>query len=636
MNDGVVDAARLFSWQCIDLFLSLESGTSSSFSWPTDDQKVSLSVAASPGDEQSVPLDQSSFPAAHEFLLHSLSATSGEEETVLRLVIPRTRGQIIRSDILELRMLDCRVAKTVASFAEPLQFFSGAAIYLHSAADIPSALASSIGGILLRNTASESLGSQLACLDEELQNRLSFPWISSQKLERKTLALVEGGRRNPEAGGNGETVFKGARALGIDMIVLDNAGHWLEDARWMSWRKAFLPMESGLQSDAVFTHRIVDTIRSWNGHLDGVVTFCDHYKEPVAEAALLLGLPTCSPSALSLATDKYRLRRFEGHEAYLASNVEEAVAIIQKHNVRFPLIMKPVTGYSSEGVTKLESLDELQGGVGAIDAGRHGARFAIEHYCEGPEVDANFVLCDGQVLFYEVSDEVPKGADSNGRGQVKTFAELGNVFPSKLPPAELSMLQDSLHQSLLRLGFRDGVYHLEARVQNSSMEYGMRDGILELLPRSTPARVPATAWLIEVNPRPSGMMVSVATKHTYGIDYWGLGLLFALEDRQRARQLSHPYAQGAQYWCEAVWIPAEKGGVYDTEDACGELFARCPELKEYVAWHANYFIRGAQVPHPASGINSWVAHINVFSRVSRAHVLRIGETVRREFRFSVV
>lgn len=553
-------------------------------------------------------------------------------------MLPRTQGQIIRSDILELRMLDCQVAKTVVSFAEPLQFFSGEAIRLDAAADVPSALASSIGGILLANTGSDSSSvTQLACLDEELRNRLSFPWISSEKLERKTLALVEGGRRNPEAGGNGETVFKGARALGIDMIVLDNPGHWLEDARWVSWRKEFLPMESGLQSDAVFTSRVVDTIRSWNGHLDGLVTFCDHYKEPVAEAALQLGLSTCSPSALSLATDKYRLRRFEGHEAYMASNMEEAVEAIQKHGLQFPLIMKPIVGYSSEGVTKLESLDELRVGVGAIDPDRHGTSFAIERYCEGPEVDANFVLCDGKVLFYEVSDEVPKGADSNGRGKVKTFAELGNVFPSKLPQAELSMLHDSLHQSLLRLGFRDGVYHLEARVEHSTMEYITRDdGVLELFPRLSPAGAPPTSWLIEVNPRPPGMMVSVATKHTYGVDYWGLGLLFALDDRQRVRQLSLPYAQGAQYWCEAVWIPAEKGGIYDTEDACGELFARRPELVGAVSWYANYYVRGAHVPHPTSGINSWVAHINVFSRVSRAHVLKIGEMVRTEFRFSVV
>lgn len=633
VNDSVVDAEGLISWQCIDL-LFVRKIRDLKFCWSAEENTISVSVPTSPHDEQSVLLSQ----AAQKFLLHSLSCTENEEETCVRLVIPRTQGQIIRSDILELRMLDCRVAKIVASFAAPLQSFSGEPIHLCTSADIPSIFETSIGGILLEATTAESLDARLSHLDEELHNRLSFPWISPQKLERKTLALVEGGRRSPEAGGNGETVYKGAHALGIDMIVLDNPGHWLEDSRWVSWRKAFLPMECGLQSDAVFARRVVDTVRQWNGHLDGIVTFCDHYKEPVAEAALQLGLSTCSPSALALATDKFRLRKFEGHEAYLASSADEAIAMVEKHNLKFPLIMKPVTGYSSEGVARLESLDDLKAGVEKIDPLRHGASFAMERYCEGPEVDANFVICDGEVLFFEASDEVPKGADTNasGQGSTKTFAELGNVFPSKLPHKELSMLQKSLHQSLLRLGFQDGVYHLEARVENSAMEYTTRNGVMELFPRVTPAGARPTTWLIEVNPRPSGIMVSVATKHTYGIDYWGLGLLFGLDDRQRVRQLSRQFAQGPQYWCEAVWIPVEKGGTYDTEDACGELFERRPDLREFVSWHANYFVRGAQVPDPSSGINSWVAHINVFSRKSRAHLLEIGQTVREEFRFSVV
>ncbi|KAG8627740.1 hypothetical protein KVT40_003613 [Elsinoe batatas] len=571
---------------------------------------------------------------AHRFFFDTLASRSSLESFVIRLVIPRIRGQIIRSDIIEGRLLGCEVVTAVSSLADPLQFFDGEPVQCGLPEAIPKALASAAGAILLGDIT--DFDSRLHTLDEELQNRLSFHWISPKRLERKTLALVEGGRRDPNHGGNGETVFKAAYAFGIDMVVLDNPGHWLQGPQWARWRTAFLAMECGLQSDAVFTQRVVDTIRAWGGHLDGLTTFCDHYKEPVAEAALILGLPTQSPLTYALATDKFRLRRFEGSEAHLANDVDSAIAAVKDHDLKFPLIIKPVTGYLSEGVTRVENLDQLKVGVKTIDAERHGTAFAIEQYCEGPEVDANFVLAGGDLLFFEVSDEFPKGADVNSHGHLPTFIELGNVIPSKLPAVEVSALRDHLYRSLIRLGFTDGVFHLEARVQHSSMAYVVRDSTFDLYPCENQSGKQPSAWLIEVNPRPPAQMESDAIKHTYGIDYWGLAVLFGIHDQDRVAALSHPFAQGAQYWCQMVFIPAEKGGIYDTEDACGELLERRPELKTQVSWCANYFSKGATVPDPGSGINAWVAHLNVFSRESRRRVLELGEIVRQHFRYSIL
>ncbi|KAI0862975.1 ATP-grasp domain-containing protein [Xylaria cubensis] len=482
----------------------------------------------------------------------------------------------------------------------------------------------------------ETRDSQMRLLDTELSNRLSFPWLSKEPLKRKTLALVEGGRRRPDLGGNGETVFTAAQAFGIDMVVLDNPGHWLDGPKWAHWRKEFIPIEAGLQSDAVFTARVVNAIRAWGGHLDGIVTFCDHYTEPVAEAALQLSLPTLAPAAYALATDKFRLRVFEGHEAYRATSLEEATSIVQEQKLGFPLIMKPIVGYLSEGVVKIDDISHLSAGVETIKVDRHGADFTIEKYCDGPEVDANFVLSDGELLFFEASDEFPKTADVNGQGSVKNFIELGNVLPSELPEDELAVLRDSLHQSLVRMGLTDGIFHLEARVANSKMVYELRDNVLDLTKRSTPHKEAPSAWLIEVNPRPPSMMAAAGPKHTYGVDYWGLGLLFGIQDKQRARQLSYPFAQGAQYWCEMVFIPVEQGGIFDSEDICEELFSRRPDLAEYVSWCACYFKKGDVIPDPNTGIHTWIGHFNVFSRKSRAHVLEIAELFKKEVRYSVI
>ncbi|KAI0152965.1 ATP-grasp domain-containing protein, partial [Xylariaceae sp. FL1272] len=631
------EASDITSWQSIDVFFKLIS-ENALFSWPTNVDDVYLFLEVEDVQKHLIPQGFESATVLR-FLVDCLSAAQSDGESVAKAIVPLSQGQIARSDIIPLRFIECALVREVVSFVKPLQFFDGEPVTLDSLQQVLHAFGSSAGGILLKaidpTNKDDSRDAQLHQLDVELRNRLSFPWISKQPLKRKVLALVEGGRRRPEMGGNGETVFMAAKAMGIDMVVLDNPEHWLDGPRWAHWRKEFIPIEAGLQSDAVFTARVVNAIRAWGGHLDGIVTFCDHYTEPVAEAALQLGLPTLSPAAYALATDKFRLRCFEGHEAYRASSLEQATSILQEHNLGFPLIMKPITGYLSEGVVKIDDISQLEAGVKTIRVDRHGADFAIEKYCDGPEVDANFVLSDGELLFFEASDEFPKTADVNGLGNVKNFVELGNVLPSSLPKDELVILRDSLHRSLVRMGLTDGIFHLEARVAHSKMEYKLKNGVFDLTERSVSVKDVPSPWLIEVNPRPPSMMAAVGPKHTYGVDYWGLGLLFGIQDKQRVRQLSYSFAQGAQFWCEMTFIPVEKGGIFDSDDICLELFNRRPDLAQHVSWSACYFNRGDEVPDPSTGVFTWVGHFNVFSRISRAHVLEVAECIRKEVRYTV-
>ena len=86
----------------------------------------------------------------------------------------------------------------------------------------------------------------------------------------------------------------------------------------------------------------------------------------------------------------------------------------------------------------------------------------IEPYTNGPEVDANCVLWDGKVLFCEICDDFPCAGDSTGATDQDNFLETQMVYPSSLPPKELSTIEWSIHQSILRLGFRSGVFHCEA------------------------------------------------------------------------------------------------------------------------------------------------------------------------------
>lgn len=574
-------------------------------------------------------------------MLSGLAGAHREKEhgCIASLVVPRSRGHIVRSDLISQRLLGCPVVTHVVSFAQPHQLFDtkDAVFAAEILGQLPRVFAASAGAMLLMVAGVGSRDALLAALDLELRNRLSFPWLSTQEPRRRTLAIIDGGISGPEHGGTGGSIYLAAQALGIDMVVFDTPNHWVNGPKYSHWRKATVPLDTKLEPDADFPQQIADAVRSYDGPIDGILTFRDHYKLPVAEAALLLSLPTYPPSAYEISTDKFKTSVSEGHHAFRASDADEAARVVREHGLAFPLIIKPTNGFLSEGVFRVEDLAQLEAGVRGINTERHGSEFVIEKYCEGPEVDANFVLCDGKLLFFEASDDFPKTGDANGQGAVKSFIELANVLPSKLPEQELAVLRDSLHQSLLRMGFRDGFYHLEARVENSRMEYATRDGVLDLYERSAAStKEDPYAWLIEVNPRPPGIQASEAVRHTYGLDYFALGLLFALDDKERAAQLSHPFAQGPQYWCEMLFIPVEQGGVYQSGDVCADLFSRRPDLAAAVSNSFCFLRQGDVVKDPSTGINSWVAYFNVFSRVSREHLLELAEEVRGEVRFSIV
>ncbi|RDA88856.1 hypothetical protein CP532_5393 [Ophiocordyceps camponoti-leonardi (nom. inval.)] len=628
------DPSTSISWQTFDIRFTANSKS------PDLSTESQLFIIDEDQHHQ-LHLEDFGSAAAFDLVLDCLFATNRKKgDTFARLILPRSRGYIVRSDIIPLRMLGCPLVRRVVSFCKAHQFFDGEPfVSVDRPRQLPAVFVASAGGMRLKQHYSSLrtfFDSPWYALDVELRGRFSFPWLSEQAPQRKTLAIVDGGITGPDSGGTGGCIYTAAEALGIDMVVFDTPDHWVNGPRFSHWRKATVPLETLLEPKPDFVDQIVKAVRSYEGHIDGIVTFRDHYKLPVAEAALQLSLPTYPPSAYEIATDKYKTSVSEGHHAYCASNADEASAILQQNKLDFPLIIKPTNGFLSEGVFRVESLDQLEAGVQAINTDRHGKEFVMEKYCDGPEVDANLVLCDEEVLFFETSDDFPKSGDANGNGSVESFLELANVLPSSLPATELALLQDSLRRSLLRMGFKDGFYHLEARVENSSMEYAERDGILDLSERNRGIAGKApSAWLIEVNPRPPGIQAAEAVRHTYGIDYFGIALLFALEDRQRVKQLSHPFAQGPQYWCEMVFIPVEKGGVFGSDDVCVDLFERRPDLAGSVSASFCFMRKGDKVNDPRTGVNSWVAYFNVFSRRGRRDVLEVAEEIRREVRFSI-
>ena len=125
----------------------------------------------------------------------------------------------------------------------------------------------------------------------------------------------------------------------------------------------------------------------------------------VAYVAEKMGLSGITCDVAKKFTDKFymhqcaRLLNINVPESFLLHNLEEAENVIKKRQLSFPLIMKPVDGSASNGVIKVDSLDEIRL---HFEYSQHFSKskcVVLERFIEGKEfvVEAythNYVVCN--------------------------------------------------------------------------------------------------------------------------------------------------------------------------------------------------------------------------------------------------
>lgn len=620
---------------------------------------------------------------ATEFLHECLDIVAGTPSpglVAVRFVVPLQSGTIIRSDIVSYRLRDAFWVEKAVPLASPLQIYPGSPLHLETIS-LAEIFCASAGAILLKPGALDpQLGATMGFLssvpsevESDFRAKFSIPWISTEPIPRKRLILVGSSNQDPEGGGWTQFAHHAAVVLGIDLVVVDRGDGWLAQGDYSSWYDALLqaPASWWAEPSADELAELVEgyRVRNKGKRIDGVATFVEALQVPVSVAASRLGLPHERTSAFGRATNKYNLGRFQKRPAFLASRAEDVLSLMRspQNQLIFPLIVKPCFGLNSEGVTRVDEASELGE---AIEAARKsgksrsevGDKVLVERYCEGPEVDVNMVFVDGEVLFSEICDDFPKGADLNNFGSSiedtvvqetttkptpdhrRNFQETNMVFPSALPDDELAALREAVKGTIQGLGFKNGVMHVEARIAQSKYRYQSTDGILDLRPRYTAGMAESkkdapTPWVIEVNPRPPGLFASQTPGSVYGIDYWGVSLLLGVGDKARAAALLRPFANGPQSHTVLVMIRAEFDpaceGIFDSDDVCAELLVRHPELKEHLGRCGCLLKRGQRIPHPRDGKNTFVAYMNVFSRTSRQEALEIAKKIRDEIRYEI-
>ncbi|KAJ7118014.1 ATP-grasp domain-containing protein [Mycena crocata] len=588
----------------------------------------------------------------HLFLLDCLRLASFSPRSI-KLILPTTNGFIGRGNLFERRLVDCPFVVGVEGFLSldersgPPNLSAPLSECLHT---IVSAAAA---GILLQ-AALPGIES-FSFVEAELVARLSLTWLFPDPIPHRNVVLIEGYSYLQ----TGVGFIQAVKDSNVSVVVLGTGEphgpkHWLQDPlNAPGFCDAFIPIDMNI--DDGLPERIVSAVQAYTGFetVDGILTGHDRYLVSTAKAAVLLGLPASPVHAHEIATDKYAMRRFEvdsqgsdfqflrfpGLEDMKRQLGDAEASVV----VRYPAIVKPVSGYLSEGVARVSNDVELLESVARIDTKRHGHAVIVETYIDGPEFDANIVLCEGEILFFELVDDFPSAGDNAGTGAHGTFFETSEFTPSNLPSGEREIVRNSLHKTLLGLGFTWGLFHVEGRVKDSTMEFRADEsGIVDLRPRRVlRTGSPPSCFLVEINARIPGLGCAMSTVHTYGVDFYSAHLLACLRDAQRLRLVASAFdfprrPDGSQYWCEVVFIQPDRGGLFDTEDPCGELLTRHPKLTTNVSRHLCCYKKGDVVPDPATGVCLLLAYFLAYSRESRQHVREVSEMIRAEFRYDIV
>lgn len=515
-------------------------------------------------------------------------------------------------------MIACEQVASFQSFVQPRQHL---AAVQDDKVDIAKAVASAAGAIIVDSSAADAdFDAAMSSLDAELANRLSYPWVVESALTNNRLVIVS--HRHPDVMAN---YLRSCAAAGITVTLVDAPGGFVPE------EKRFGAVEECVEIDMTrndgLTGRILEALAT-KGPFDGMVTFTDTYMLYTAEAATQMGLYTLPLELVKTCLDKHATRKYfkDAKPALRISSKKELKQKMEaaEEKLEYPLIIKPCTAWGSLGVFKVANEEELFAAVDSASKMATTGDLIVDEYCNGPEVDANFVLQDGRVLYFEMVDGFPCTAEVENGGKGGDFIETDQMWPSKHPQVEQDLARTKLHDLLLSMGITDGVFHVEARFRNAALRYQVQDSILDLYEPKVEPTEDASLFLLEVNQRPPGHGGSWGTAMSYGVDYPLLHMLCALRQPERYAAASHPFANGAVQHADSVFVNSDISGTYVGGNLMEELKATRPDLAKYVQYSNTYYDQGEEVADAPARIALFV----IATKESRRKTLEISKELR--------
>ncbi|CAJ1415647.1 unnamed protein product [Effrenium voratum] len=397
--------------------------------------------------------------------------------------------------------------------------------------------------------------------------------------------------------------FEIAVSLGIKPVILEHPDSWSRSLVEQGLAAKFIPVDMTQSSEDVYKEAL-EAIRHLGedgitGPADGIATFVELSVPLAARLAETLGLPGLRPAAVDAARNKHTTRACL-KEAGLPTPrnfliTDESKLLEAGKTVGFPSVLKPVSGAASLGVKKVtnqddmarcykEIVDELSTLVvtsGALvqgspeqkgqNAKQSGVDLTVlmEQFLDGPEVDVDVVMSDGEYRYACVAD--------NGPTLEPYFNETWACCPSLLSRAQQVELRDLGVKCIKALGFTAGVFHVELKYTSHGPH------------------------LIEVNARMGGGQVHECNRLTWGVCLVEETLLVSLGIPSRPAVPREPIS-GTAY----CYVNAQKSGAVKDMSKLEDLLKR-----DNVIWAKPLTKVGAKVVGPQEGLPTWLCDLFV-------------------------
>lgn len=266
-----------------------------------------------------------------------------------------------------------------------------------------------------------------------------------KELEGKRLLILGGNNMSKE-------IVRKARSMGVYTIVTD----WYDIER--------SPVK--LIADAYWNESIEDYDKLseliQENRVDGVLTgFTDSYLLPYQRI--------CEMNKLPCYGTKEQFDVFTSKDKYKALCRQYNVPTIKEYsidsdNISFPVLVKPVDGSGSRGITICHNREELNDAYHkAIDSSKQ-KKALIEQYIEGREVTVFWLFVDGQYYLTAIGNRHVK---HNQDGNIIPLP-VGYTFPSVVLPKYQKEVEENAKKMFASVGVKNGMMFMQCKVKDGS------------------------------------------------------------------------------------------------------------------------------------------------------------------------
>jgi biotin carboxylase len=297
--------------------------------------------------------------------------------------------------------------------------------------------------------------------------------------------------------------------------------------------------------------------------VDGIVAYASDPAAPIAAyVAEEMGLPTNPYKSVDILTnkDKYReflrINNFNTPKAKGYNSYEEAKKDIL--NFRLPVIIKPVDSSGSKGVSKVDTIENLEKNVeNALNFSR-GKRFIIEEFVEMQDyqVAGDGFSVNGKLVFRCFAND-----HFNNKG-INPYVPISASFPYNMPQNIHEKIHNEIQRLFDLLNLNIGAYNFDIRVDKDDNVY-----------------------LMEIGPRSGGNYIPQVIKYATGIDLVEYSVKAAMG--KDCSDIKMVKSKG--YWSYYA-VHSIKGGVLR-----GVIIKESVKKNNIVESHLNYEI-GENVP----------------------------------------